>query len=306
MINFRYHIVSLMAVFLALAVGITLGVTLVSDEANKGLAAQAQQDREQVQFYRQQLEQQRALNNYRDAYEQQLGQNVTAGMLSGVSVSVIVMPDAPRGTVREVEEAITESGATIASRAEVSADVFDPKRSDTVRDAIDDFGQQYDSEATLPTQVGTVLGRSLLSSQGGLVDQLGMDLGDALNGSVVRLDRRTDQAAELGIVVSARASDPPQTGEVLGQHVEFALALYQRSGSLVVAGPNSTGVDGTDVATVRSDPAGREQLSTVDVVDLPSGVSTVVMAGREQLNGGQGHYGAAGNADAPAPELPIR
>jgi hypothetical protein len=306
LINFRYHIVSLMAIFLALAVGITLGVTLVSDEANKGLAAQAEQDREQVQLYRQQLEQQRALNNYRDSYEQLLGGAVTAGMLSGVSVAVIAMPDAPRATVREIEQSIGESGGTLTSRAEVGADVFDPTQADAVRDAIDEFSNQYDSEATLSTQVGTVLARSLLSAQGGMVDPLGLDIGDALGQRLVRIDRQSDQAAELAVIVSAPAADPPLVAEELGQHVEFALALYQRSGALVLAGPNSAGIDGTDVATARSDPAGREQLSTVDVADLPSGISTVVMAGREQLNGGQGHYGYANSSDAPAPELPIR
>ena len=47
MINFRYHIVSLMAVFIALSVGIAVGVSL-SPSVDQGLLQQAAQDRKQV------------------------------------------------------------------------------------------------------------------------------------------------------------------------------------------------------------------------------------------------------------------
>ena len=49
MINFRYHIVSLMAVFIALSVGIAVGVSL-SPSVDQGIIAQAAQDRKQVQI----------------------------------------------------------------------------------------------------------------------------------------------------------------------------------------------------------------------------------------------------------------
>jgi hypothetical protein len=113
--------------------------------------------------------------------------------------------------------------------------------------------------------------------------------------------------AQLAVVVTAAATDPPVGAQMLDRHVQFDLALSHSGAGEVVAGPNSAGVDGTDVATLRSDPTSREQLSSVDVADLPSGVSTVIMAGRELLNGGEPrHYGSNNSADAPAPQLPIR
>ena len=39
----------------------------------------------------------------------------------------------------------------------------------------------------------------------------------------------------------------------------------------------------------------------MDVADLTSGVTTVILAGKEQLLGRQGHYGALSKADAPVP-----
>ncbi|HEY9292540.1 MAG TPA: copper transporter, partial [Microlunatus sp.] len=165
MINFRYHIVSLMAVFLALAVGITLGVTLVSGEANKGLAAQAEQDRKQVQVYREQLNQVKELDKYRDAYAAQIGEKITPGMLAGTSVAVISMPNAPGATVSDMQQAVKDAGGTVASTTSVSADVFDPSQSDQVRSVIEPYSKQYSADDSLPAQVGTLVGQAVLSQQ---------------------------------------------------------------------------------------------------------------------------------------------
>ena len=76
---------------------------------------------------------------------------------------------------------------------------------------------------------------------------------------------------------------------------------------MVLAGPNSEDLEGTDVLAARSDAVAVDMLSTVDVADLPSGVTTVVLAGKEQLNGIVGkQYGALAKADAPLPALPVR
>ena len=99
LINFRYHIVSLMAVFLALAVGIVLGVTL-RPSVDQGLAQQAAQDRKQVQDLRAELDRRNALDEYREAYAARAGEALTAGALNETKVAVVAMPDAPSAVVR--------------------------------------------------------------------------------------------------------------------------------------------------------------------------------------------------------------
>jgi hypothetical protein len=305
LINFRYHIVSLMAVFLALAVGITLGVTLVSGEANKGLAAQAEQDRKQVQQYRDQLSQQQKLDEYRDAYTKAVGKDLTSNMLSGTSVAVVAMPNAPRSTIRDLKQAVGDAGGTVASTTTINAEVFDPDSNQTVQQKLAPYNKLTRDDTTLPAKFGTVLGHALLGHNSGTVDKNADEIGDALNGSLIKLDRSTEEKARLVIIVGAPASDPPVGAQTLSRHVAFDVALSSAAAGTVLAGPNSTGTEGTDVAAVRSDADARTEMSSVDVADLPSGVSTVIMAGREQLDNGQGHYGAA-NADAAAPELPLK
>ncbi|GAB3925062.1 hypothetical protein GCM10011575_04820 [Microlunatus endophyticus] len=307
MINFRYHIVSLMAVFLALAVGITLGVTLVSGEANKGLASQAEQDRRQVQTYREQISNMQELDKYRDAYASQVGKELTADMLVGVPVAIVTMPDAPRSVTNNLQQAVRDSGGTVASVTTVKQQVFDPTQRQQVLTALQPFSNQYKPGDDVAARFGKVLGRALLSGRDSMIDQMGNNIGNALNGSLISLDRSTQDVARLVIVVSAPASTPPLSADMLKRHVDFDVALSgDVQGHLVVAGPNSTDMDATDVATVRTDPESSNLLSSVDAADLPSGISTVMMAGAEQLEGGQGHYGWHSSADAPAPELPIR
>lgn len=306
MINFRYHIVSLMAVFLALAVGITLGVSLVSGEANKGLAAQAEQDRKQVATYRNQITQMQQLDRYRDAYASQVGKQVTADMLLDVPVAIIAMPDAPRSVVNNVQQAVKDAGGIVASVTNVDTQVFEPSQRNQVMSVLQPFRNQYGADDPQVARVGKVLGRALFTGHNGMIDQTGSTIGDALNGKLVSLNRQTQAAADLAIVITAPAANPPLNADALNRHVTFDLALSGAARGMVVAGPNSTQIDATDVATVRSDTASRETLSSVDAADLPSGVTTVVMAGAEKLATGQGHYGWSSSSDAPAPELPIK
>jgi hypothetical protein len=124
LINFRYHIVSLMAVFIALSVGIAVGVSL-SPSVDQGLLQQAAQDRKQVTDLRAELDRRKALDNYRNAYDEQVGVAVTAGVLNGQRVAMVAMPDAPASVVRSVSNAVVAAGGTVVRDVKVNAEAFD-------------------------------------------------------------------------------------------------------------------------------------------------------------------------------------
>lgn len=305
MINFRYHIVSLMSVFIALAVGIVLGVTLVSGGADKVLSSQAEQDRKQVQVYRDQLYQQQALTNYRDRWAEQLRKTLTTNMLNNDNVALIAMPGAPSSTVDDLRTAVEDAGGVVSSTTTVSANVFDATKNTSTLAAIDQFRSEFDPQAGVSAKVGTLLGKALLAPDDSSTDAQARRIRSALTGAnLVQISSSQPSQATLAIIVTAEATEPAPALTALVQHVSFDLAVKPAGRGLVLAGPNSSGVDGTDVAQARQ--SSSDKVSTVDVADLPSGVITVVMAGREQLFGGQGHYGAASSSQAPAPQLPIR
>ena len=308
MINFRYHIVSLMAVFIALSVGIAVGVSL-SPSVDQGLLQQAAQDRKQVADLRAELDRRKALDNYRNAYDEQVGTAVTAGVLNGQRVAMVAMPDAPASVVRSISDAVVLAGGTVVRDVKVNAEAFDSAKAEDVTDALGDYFGPIGLNDTMSaaTRLGVAVGRSIGSKEMEDRDALAIAVGESLERrGLVTISKESAAQAQLIIVVAAAASDPPATSDELTAHVQFDVGLTTRAG-VVLGGPNSEEIEGTDVLAVRSDPTAVDSLSTVDVADLSSGVTTVVLAGKERLLGRPSqHYGALAKADAPLPELPVR
>ncbi len=308
MINFRYHIVSLMAVFLALAVGIAVGVSL-APAVSAGLTEQAAQDRKQVTELRAELDRVNALDDYRDAWADRAGDQLAVGALAGVGVALVLMPDAPNPVVQAIDDGITEAGGTVVRTVRVDPDAFDPAKATAVEEAVEEYGDELglQDDMTPSTRFGRALGFSIAAKAPQERDDLAVGIGDALQeAGLATLSESSNRRAELVVVVGAPAPDPQPAPELLQSHVEADVALRFHAAGLVLAGPNSEEITGTDVLTARTDGDAAELLSTVDVADLPSGATTVVLAGQEQLLGRQGHYGALTRADAPLPTLPVR
>jgi hypothetical protein len=309
LINFRYHIVSLMAVFLALAVGIAVGVTL-RPSVDEGLAAQAAQDRKQVQDLRAELSRRVALEEYRDVWASRVGEVVTAGMLAGTRVAVVSMPDAPTAVVQSISTAVTTAGGTLSRTVKISKDVFDPDQAEKLNTTLSPYASALGLTDSMSegTKFGLALGRAIAAKTPGLRDDQAVAISKELNSAgLIDVSGDTTATAQLIIVVGAVATDPRAAAEQLSAHVEMDVALRDAGAGLVLAGPNSEEIEGTDVLSARSDATAVDLLSTVDVADLQSGVITTVLAGKEQLLGSGGrHYGALSKADAPLPTLPIR
>jgi hypothetical protein len=308
LINFRYHIVSLMAVFIALSVGIAVGVSL-SPSVDQGLLQQAAQDRKHVTDLRAELDRRKALDNYRNAYDEQVGQVVTAGVMNGQRVAMVAMPEAPTAVVRDISNAVIEAGGTVVRDVKVTQEAFDAARAEEVTDALGDYVGPLALDDTMSpsTRLGVAVGRSIGSKEMEDRDALAIAVGESLERrGLVTISKESAVQAQLIVVVTASASEPRPTAEELTTHVQFQVGLTTRAG-LVLAGPNSEDIEGTDVLAARSDPTAVDSLSTVDVADLSSGVTTVVLAGKERLLGRPAqHYGALAKADAPLPELPVR
>jgi copper transport outer membrane protein MctB len=308
-INFRYHIVSLMAVFIALAVGIAVGVSL-SPSVDEGILAQATQDRKQVTDLRAEIDRRNALDSYRQSYDQQVGQVVLAGELSNTRVALVSMPDAPTTVTDALTTALEQSGATVVADVKVGDQVFDPAKAEQVDKTLNEVVglTGNTAEMSTATRFGRALARAVAAKGAGTRDVAAKRVGAALaSAGLANVRQDVDDTAQLIIVVTAPGTTPPVPTDELEAHAQTELALKQQDqAAVVVAGPNSDGLAGTDVLTIRTTSAAAEVLSTVDVADLSSGVTTSVLAGQEQLLGRHGHYGALARADGPAPTLPVR
>ena len=103
--------------------------------------------------------------------------------------------------------------------------------------------------------VGLALARSIAAPQVEDRDQLGVAMGKALTSrGLATISRGSDAQAQLVIVVAAEATEPRRRRAARRPRA-FDVALKARA-AVVVAGPNSAGIEGTDVLAVRSDPQG--------------------------------------------------
>jgi hypothetical protein len=121
MVDFRYHALSLVAVFLALGIGIVLGVTigdsLVSD-ADRNLRESLRDD---VTEAREQVGEEQALGSRRDEVIEDAAEVVGEGRLRGVRVVLIAIGELPGNVGDSVEEGVEATGGELVRRA-----VYDP------------------------------------------------------------------------------------------------------------------------------------------------------------------------------------
>jgi hypothetical protein len=155
MLDFRYHALSLVAVFLALAIGIVLGVTigdsLVSD-AERSLRGNLRADVETAHENLQQAQSQLA---GRDRMLDQLYPQLVAGRLSGERVALVSWGPLPDNVKSGVRDAITQAGGRLDSLSVIDTPLTDLKTA---------LGNDEYAIETADTDALDALGRALARS----------------------------------------------------------------------------------------------------------------------------------------------
>ncbi len=124
MINFRYHLVSLAAVLLALAAGVLLGAGVLDEPLGGSGSSTGQQA--QIDALDQQVNSLQGRVSYDDAAAAALAPAVLPGQLAGASVVVVVTPGTDGTQVAQLVEALKAAGATVTGQVDVQEAWFDP------------------------------------------------------------------------------------------------------------------------------------------------------------------------------------
>ena len=77
---------------------------------------------------RAELDRRNALDEYREAYDAAGRQVVTEGVLSGVRVAVVAMPDAPTAVVTAISAAVDAAGGTVVREVKIDRRPSTPPR----------------------------------------------------------------------------------------------------------------------------------------------------------------------------------
>jgi len=134
-IDFRYHLVSLVAVFMALAVGIVLGAGPLGQEISSTLEAQVRDLREERNDLRAQLDQAQAREELKNDVVAILTPTVTQNQLTGHRVAVVTLPGADRNIVGQLQDQIATAGGQVVQTARLDDAWADPESAATRHEA---------------------------------------------------------------------------------------------------------------------------------------------------------------------------
>ncbi len=306
MISFRYHVVSIVAVFLALALGVVVGTTALNGPITTNLRNQVdslKKDRSSLATQNQQLQNQ-ASNA--DAFANNYGAQVVKGQLSNQDVIVISMPGA-KGSVKDgVEKEITAAGATITGRIQLTSDYTDPKSASTIRSIVAGSSGLQPVGLTLPStdDAGTLAGALLayvLSGQGEQSDIVATMTAFTTN-QMLKVESGDNVKPAKSIVVIGTGT--MTTTDLNGQN-QLALVSQLQLASVhtLVVGDSASATAGGLVALVRNSDADKSTVSTVDDGDTSMGWVTAAIALAQVTTGKTGAYGTGSGASTLFPPI---
>ena len=318
MSDFRYHLVSLVGVFLALAIGVVLGAGPLRDSIGDTLSSQVdllREDRVQLQSQVDDLAGQLAA---RDAALTSLTPVVAGQALAGTSTVLVALPGADPEVVADLTDAVEDAAGSVSGVVQVEEGWVAPgsalQREDVASSLPDQAVAPLSADAVGTPAILAAALADAVSVPGpalsGTASVAGPEVLDTLRATgLVSVDGDPGLRASTALVVAPGAEAAPGAGDeewlASRSAAELALlgALEDRSGAVVLAGP-ATAADGNGaLAVLRGDELGA-RVSGVDDAASPAGSLAAVLALREQLGGGSGQYGSQQGAAAPLPALP--
>jgi copper transport outer membrane protein MctB len=278
----RYHASSLIAVFLALAIGILVGAEFGGDALNstrknleQSLTGNLQDARERVDELNGQL-------GHADEFASRVYPALVRGRLAGRRIGVLALGGLPGGTVTAIEDTLGPTGARLVGIGVVREPVdLHGLAGDLAKTRFADL--RRDPEAL--TAFGAGVGRQLIRG-GTLLERVRGQLFSRASGNFGGLD---------GVIVVRQA--PEEMGSV------------QRANASALEAALMSGLTGTRTLTVGVETSTTEpssvsffngnDLASVDDVETAAGQVATVFA----LLGAEGSFGVKGSADRLLPDL---
>jgi hypothetical protein len=321
-IDFRYHLVSIVAVFLALAIGIVLGSTELQGTTLDSLRGLTNSLKSQLNAAEAQRNGYEQLAGASDAFLKTAEPKLLDGTLSGDRLVIVTEPGAPSSVVGGVKQAAALAGATVtgtvalepkfndlsgATQASLAATNAQLASSDGYAlspASTSQTGYQQNAAQLIAYAIlNQTAGQPGLSSEQAQLMLQAYAQGGFLNESGAPWNRAT-----LAVIVTpgsppADGANDPANQVLLTVAQEFA---PMSAATLVAGSVAGTTPAGSAISALRgSSVAGK--VSSVDNADTTLGQISAMWALAAQLAGGKpGSYGVLGaSAVSPAVPLPV-
>jgi hypothetical protein len=309
-ISFRYHIVSIVSVFLALAVGVALGGGPLKGEVDNTLVDQVRTDRQVRAGLKDQIASLRDGDAFTDEFAASAAPALLAGRLRGHVVTIVVLPTAHQAAVPSLAKLVQVAGGTVGGTLRVGQKLVDVSN----KQLVGQLGTQLEGRAknlTLPAdaspyeRLGALVARAIGTTRrgGAAVDGAATGILSGLSaGGLMSPQGSLDRRGDMMLFVTGPGQGPADQQRAAGEIVSTLVqAVDARTAGAVLAGPSSAARHDGQLKAVRDDVSASQHVSTVDSLNRTAGQVVAVMALAGQASGGSGQYGAVDAADGAMP-----
>lgn len=307
MINFRYHVVSLTAVFLALAIGLVVGTAALNNPLSDALSNQVNSLAKQNQGYRQQITQLETEAGKQEQFTREAAPIMLAGKLTGRNVLVVSMAQSG-DSVSKVMDMLKLAGARITGQVEIEDTFTDPDRNDNLLDVANGALQAGLNNSPPLNSDGVETSAYLLATVLLAHDPASAPSAEAAK-TVLTAYKEGSFIVPTGTLIPAEAvvlvTGAPYTdrnSDAKNANVVTIAEQFSKQAPIVVASSGAAGA-GNVITAVRGDPSLAKTIATVDNVTTPDGQVAVPLTLAEFLTTKKpGHYGVGGGASSMLPK----
>lgn len=286
MISFRTHVVTLVAIMLALAAGVALGGGPLSEVGRGTLSSAPTADATETA----------ETADFGDAFARSGASRLYAGGLDTRPVALVTLPGAPEGITSGITADIEKAGGSVTATYAAQPALLEPSEKSLVDTLGSQLMTQLDEDAVdagAPTyeRIGQLLGTGIASTEptGGPVQDGTTAIRQSLAGAelVTGPEGEPKRAPLVLVVLGDDVDDDVLAGLLAG--------LAARSVGVVAVGDTDGAVG--DLAGLRTSPLA-EAVATVDGAEGDLGRVTSVLALIRALQSSGGSFGASGSDGA--------
>lgn len=305
MIDFRYHIVSLISVFLALAVGIALGAGPLKETIGDTLTGQVEVLRTEKETLRAQLDETQGDLAAEGAFVAAASDRLLAGALTDRRVALVLLDEVTEEEVAALSERLEQAGASVSATATVNSTWTDPALATYRRTLAGTLVSYLDTppaaDAGTEAELAEALVAGLVGADSAAPDTLSENASSLLDvlaegdQALVTFAQDVTRPADAVVVVAGAvaADDEPTpsaapTPATYEPQLALVAAAARLSEGVVVAAGTRSGDD--LVGAVRGDDLA-DRASTVSGTRTAGGLVAVPLALAADIAGRSGHFG---------------
>ena len=307
MIDFRYHLVSLMAVLIALTLGVVLGAGPLQGPLSSALTGQVNRLTEQQATLNQQLSEAHTAIRNSDAYVNGLAAAVLPGSLKDQKVGLIILPGTETDDVKAVSDKLAQSGASVVGQLSLEADWFTQARESYRKSLVSSISSYLEAAPGGSASTGTIMGAGavqLLTTPGDKSSALAEIL-TSKSAPLVTVTKAASEPAKSVVVIGPRSDkdgSKEQKKESQGYSDDAVTGLAQSVAKAPEGGvlTGSAEAEESLIAKVR---AGGVSVATVDAIGQISAAVSTPLALAAAKAGHPGAFGFQTGADKPIPDV---